>query len=161
MLLWFLIVAPFVVAEVFKSPMLDYRLVALGAVLPLVEVLIGRASVLHSLLAPVAVLAGVMAATVGRRLVRRRLLGIPIGMFLHLALDGSWSRAELFWWPVFGLSLDDPSVPEAGGLAVRLLLEVAAIAVAVVAVRRYRLDDRANLARLVRTGHLAPVWRDA
>ena len=37
MLLWFVVLAPVAVAEIFRSPMVDYRLVALGAVLPLAE----------------------------------------------------------------------------------------------------------------------------
>lgn len=158
MLLWFLIVAPVIVAEVFKSPMVDYRLVALGAVLPLIEVLFGRAWVLHTLLAPVVVLTVVMLTTMGRRLIRRRLLGIPIGMFLHLALDGSWNSAELFWWPAFGIGFDGAEVPEAGAIWFRLLLDVVAIGIGFVAVRRYGLDDPATRTRMVRTGHLGAAW---
>lgn len=154
MFLWFVVVAPFLVAEIFKSPMVDYRLVALGAALPLVELGIGHAFVLHTLLGPVVVLTAVMLTTIGRRLVRRRLLGVPIGMFLHLALDASWNSAELFWWPAFGLSLADRPVPETTAIGWRLLLEVLAVGVAYVAVGRYELDQPANRARLRRTGHL-------
>jgi hypothetical protein len=161
MLLWFIVVAPVIVAEVFRSPMVDYRLVALGAILPLVELAFGRAWVLHTLLAPVTVLTVVMLATVGRRLVRRRLLGIPIGMFLHLALDGSWDRAKLFWWPVFGFDLSDVPVPESQAVWFRLVLELVAVAVAAVAYRRYGLDQAPARERLLRSGHLPPVWRQA
>lgn len=159
MLLWFVVVAPVVVAEVFKSPMIDYRLVALGAALPLVEAIIGRVWVLHTLVAPVVVLTAVMLGTIGRRLVRRRLLGVPIGMFLHLALDGSWNRGELFFWPALGRSFDDLALPESSWLGLRLLLEAVAIGIAVVAYRRYRLDDSDNRRRLLRTGHLPAPWR--
>lgn len=157
-LVWFLVAAPFMVAEIFKSPMVDYRLVALGAALPLVEVALGHAFVLHTLLGSVLVLTVVMLATIGRRLVRRRLLGIPIGMFLHLVLDGTWSSASLFWWPAFGLSLRDEAVPVTTSLGWRVVLELVGIGLAVFAVRRYGLDQPANRSRLVRTGHLATGW---
>ncbi|MGH1494175.1 MAG: hypothetical protein ACRBK7_33085 [Acidimicrobiales bacterium] len=138
--------------------MVDYRLVALGAALPLVELAIGHAFVLHTLLGSVVVLTAVMLGTIGRRLLRRRLLGIPIGMFFHLALGGGWDSAELFWWPVFGFSLSDQPLPETASVGWRLLLELLAIGVGFVAVRRYELNKPANRTRLLRTGHLAPSW---
>ncbi len=158
MLLWFVFAAPFLVAEIFKSPMVDYRMVMVGAVLPVIEVLIGRPFVLHTLLAPVVALTVVMMTTVGRRLRRRRLLGIPIGMFFHLVLDGTWTSATLFWWPVLGTSFSGQSVPEATALGWRLLMEVTGIGIGVLAIRRYRLDDAENRARLLRTGQLATGW---
>lgn len=155
MLLWFAVLAPVIVAEVFRSPLVDYRLVALGAVLPLAEIALGGPRVLHTLLGAVAVLTVVMLATVGRRLVRRRLLGVPIGLFLHLVLDGTWTDRDLFWWPVFGASFDRGTLPELDRpVAVIVLLEVLAVAVAVWAARRYALDDTQNRRRLARTGHL-------
>ena len=159
MLFWFAFVAPFLVAEVFKSPMLDYRLVTVGALLPLLEVVAGRVVVLHTLLAPVVVLAVVMGATVGRRLLRRRLLGLPIGLFLHLVLDGTWASATLFWWPLFGWSLEGVELPEAGSPGLRLLLEVAGLAIGAFAWRRYGLDDPVARRRLFRTGHLTAAVR--
>lgn len=159
MLFWFAFAAPFLVAEIFKSPMVDYRLVALGALLPLLEVVAGRAFVLHTLLAPVLALTVVMAATVGRRLVRRRLLGIPIGLFVHLVLDGTWASAQLFWWPLFGSSLGEVDLPESASPGLRLLLEVVGIAIAAVAWRRYGLADPAARNRLLRTGHLTAAVR--
>ncbi len=146
--------APVLVAEVFKSPMVDYRVVALGAVLPLVEVAVGRPWMLHSLAGSVLALALVMLTTINRRLVRRRLLGLPIGMFLHLVLDGAWSGADLFWWPLFGSTLEGQGLPEAGLIPLRLLLEVAAVGVGIWAMRRYGLNTPEARARLLRTGHL-------
>ncbi|MGF1600336.1 MAG: hypothetical protein ACFCVK_26135 [Acidimicrobiales bacterium] len=155
MLLWFVIVAPVLVAEVFRSPMVDYRIVAAGAALPLVEVALGRpALALHTLAVAVALLTVVMVATTGHRLVRRRLLGLPIGLFVHLVLDGSWADRDLFWWPLFGRSL--ATVPETGRpLGVLVLLEVAAVAVGWWAWRRYGLAEPEHRRLLVRTGHLA------
>lgn len=156
MLLWFVIMAPIAVAEVFRSPMVDYRLVAIGAVVPLVEVLIGRSIGLHSLAASVLLLALVMGTTIGRRLLRRRLLGVPIGMFMHLVLDGTWMSSHLFWWPAFGLRLGDETVPESGRkLIVLVLFEILAIGFGWWAWRRYELGDPDNRRILVRRGHLA------
>lgn len=154
MLIWFLVLAPVSVAEVFRSPMIDYRLVALGAVLPLAEVLVG-ARFLHTLLGAVVVMTVVMLATQQRRLVRRRLLGIPIGMFVHLVLDGSWTRTELFWWPAFGSDFGVRTLPEFDRpLVVGVILEVIGVGVAWWAHRRYGLDDPTNLRRLLTTGQL-------
>lgn len=158
MLIWFLVVAPFLVAEIFKSPMVDYRLVALGAVLPLIELGLSNAFVLHTLLAPVLVLTVVMLATMGRRLIRRRLLGVPIGMFFHLVLDGTWASSSLFWWPAFGVSFADESVPEVSSPGVRLLLEGVGIVIGFVAYRRYGLDEPDKRTRLMKTGHLTTGW---
>ncbi len=158
-LLWFAVAAPFLVAEIFKSPMVDYRMVVLGALLPVAEAVIGGAFVLHTLAAPVVLLAVIMVTTSGRRLLRRRLLGIPIGLFFHLVLDGTWASTELFWWPVSGLSFEGLDVPETTGIGWRLLLEVAAIALAAFAWRRYGLDDPAARARLIRSGHLPAAVR--
>lgn len=143
-----------VVAEVFRSPLVDFRLVAIGSLVPLLDIVIGRPTPLHALAAPVAVMAVVMAATIGRRLVRRRLLGIPVGMFLHLVLDGSWDRAPLFWWPTFGFSLAGEPLPEARGVTLRVVLELLGVVAAFVAYRRYGLDDADNRRLLVRSGHL-------
>lgn len=154
MFFWFVVTAPFLVAEIFKSPMVDYRLVAVGAALPLVEVFFGQAFVLHTLLAPVLVLTVVMLTTMNRRLIRRRLLGIPIGMFFHLVLDGTWSSSVLFWWPAFGFSLADEPVPEATGIGWRIVLEMLGIGLAFFAYRRYNLDQPPVRARLAKSGHL-------
>lgn len=155
MLLWFAIVAPICVAEIFRSPMIDYRMVAVGAVLPVFEVIAGRAMVLHTLLGSVCVLALVMAFTQQRRLLRRRWLGIPIGMMFHLVLDATWTSKALMWWPAFGFGFDQP-VPEFDrSPAVVLLLEFAAVIAGFWAWRRYELADPAHRQRLVRTGQLA------
>ena len=85
-----------------------------GAVLPVIEGPLGGPWILHTLLAPVTALAVVMVLTQNRRLVRRQWLGLPIGMFMHLVLDGSWTGAEAFWWPFLGASnvLGGSNVPE-------------------------------------------------
>jgi hypothetical protein len=153
-LIWFVVLAPVLVAEVFRSPMIDYRLVALGAVLPLAEVVIG-ANVAHTLLGAVLVMTLVMFATQQRRLIRRRMLGVPIGLFVHLVLDGSWTRSELFWWPAFGFDFGPSRLPEFDRpIVVGILLELAGVVAAWWAIGRYDLADPENRQRLVRTGQL-------
>ncbi len=114
MFFWFLGLSFAAVLIVFSSPALDYRLVMAGAALPTAEGLIGGPWVLHTLLAPVVVMTAVMLLTQNRRLVRRQWLGLPIGLFMHLVLDGTWANAELFWWPFLGASdvLGGSAVPE-------------------------------------------------
>lgn len=155
MFFWFLGGTLLIVWFVFRSATLDYRLLALGAVLPVVEVVSGHAWVLHTLAAPVIVLAVMMAATRRRRLLRRRLLCVPIGMFAHLVLDGVWTRAELFWWPVSGLGFGSATSLEVSrGLAVDLVLEVVGLGILFWGWRRFGLDDPRRRRLLVTSGHL-------
>jgi len=154
-LLWFAGVSVVVVWSVFQSPAIDYRMVVLGSVLPLADGLAGRAALLHSLVASVAVLAAVMLATRGRRLVRRRWIGLPIGMMMHLVLDGIWARAEVFWWPFFGFGFPAEAVPELDrSVVVPLLLEAVGVACLVWVYRGFGLSDPARRAELLRTGQL-------
>ena len=54
MFFWFLGVSVAFVWFVFRSPALDYRLVMLGSILPIGEVVFGGPKVLHSLIGSVA-----------------------------------------------------------------------------------------------------------
>jgi len=155
MLLWFVIVAPVLVAEIFQSPMADYRVVALGAALPLVEVVFGEPRYLHTMAVAMGLMAIVMLATSNHRLLRRRLLGIPIGLLLHLVLDFSWTQSELLWWPAFGFEFsDEGSAAFNRPIEIGLLLELVAIGVGYWAYRRYELDDPDNRTLLLRSGRL-------
>jgi hypothetical protein len=155
MFLWFAGASFAFVWLVFRSPALDYRLVMLGSVLPIGEVVLGGPRVLHTLLATVALLAVVMLATQQRRLVRRRIISLPIGMMMHLVLDGIWTRAEVFWWPFFGFAFPEGGLPEfERPVGVALVLELAGIACLVWCWKTFDFSDRANLDRFVRTGHL-------
>jgi len=43
--------------------------------------------------------------TIGRsRLLRRRLLCLPIGSLCGLVLSGAWTNSDVFWWPLGGSS---------------------------------------------------------
>lgn len=154
MLIWYAALAAAGVWAVFDSPAIDYRVVMLGAVAPVAEVALGRPGPLHSLTTAVAVLAVVMLTTRGARLVRRRWLGIPIGLFAYLVLSGTWTDTEAFWWPLTGLRLSGAEPPELarGGLSV--VLELAGAAVGVWWYRRVGLDDADARARFSRTGQL-------
>jgi hypothetical protein len=102
-LLWFLGTALVSVWYVFSDPFFDYRLLLLGALVPdLVDVPFGQARWAHSLTVAVGMLALVMIITAGRRPVRRLLLGLPIGMLLHLVWDGAFASTKVFWWPFSG-----------------------------------------------------------
>jgi hypothetical protein len=138
---WFLGLSFAAVLVVFSSPAIDYRLVMLGAVLPSIEGLIGGPWFLHTLWAPVVVMTVVMLLTQNRRLLRRQWLGVPIGLFMHLVLDGSWADAEVFWWPFLGVSdvLGGSEVSEfQRSTTVLLLMEV--IGLGVLAFLTSRLD---------------------
>ncbi len=154
MFFWFAALSFVLVALVFDSPSLDYRMVMLGSVLPVVELLAGGPWALHTLLAPLVVMVAVMLVTRGRRLTRRRWLGLPIGLFLYLVLEGSWLRAELFWWPVLGASVDSSDLPEFRPLGALIILELVGLAVGAWAVRRYGLTDRQRLRLLCAQGRL-------
>ena len=154
MFIWFAATSVVLVAVIFRSPAIDHRTVVLGSLLPLVEVVFGGPRLLHSMVGAVGVLVVVMALTTGRRLVRRRLLGIPIGMMCHLVLDGSFTRTDSFWWPVSGTAFAPGQIPEAAHLGVSLVLEVVGVGVAVWAWRAFRLDDPEVRARFVSDGRL-------
>ena len=154
MFFWFLALSFVLVALVFDSPALDYRMVMLGSVLPMAELLAGGPWALHTLLAPLVALVVVMMATRGRRLARRRWLGLPIGLFLYLVLDGAWLRSELFWWPVLGARIDRGDLPEFKPLAVLIGLELIGLAVGAWAVYRYGLADRERLRLFCTQGRL-------
>lgn len=155
-LFWFAILAPVIVAEVFRSPMIDYRIVVLGAVAPLAEALLGRPNLLHTLLGAVGMLTIVMVATQGKRLLRRKLLGLPIGLMLHLVLDFTWAEQELLWWPGFGTDFPNHQVPAFDRpLGIGLTLEVVALVVGVWAARRYELTRAENRRRLFASGQLS------
>lgn len=154
MLIWFAVGAALLVVLVFQSPAVDVRTVALGAVLPVGEAVLGGPRVLHSVLGAVAVLVVTMLATRGRRLLRRRLLGVPIGLFAHLVLDGSFTRTSSFWWPAAGTEFASGQVPEVAHLGLSLILELVGVALAFWAYHRFGLDDPDRRQRLVRDGRI-------
>lgn len=154
MFLWFAGCSFAAVWLVFRSPALDHRMVMLGAVLPVAELAVGRPTVLHTLAAATAAMALVMAATHRRRLLRRRWLGIPVGLYAHLVLDGTWTDAHLFWWPFFGTGFESRSLPELRPWPVLVLAELAGLAALWWMVRTFSLNDPERRAEFLRSGRL-------
>lgn len=155
MFFWFAGLSFVAVAWVFASPAIDYRLVIFAAVLPVVEMVLGGPWALHTLLAPVAAMTLVMLVFRGKRMIQRRWLGIPIGLFMYLVLDGAWARTELFWWPLFGAEVPSEELPGWESPGVLALMEVVGFAALVWAVRRYRLDHAEERALFLREGRLS------
>jgi hypothetical protein len=153
--LWFLGTAFLATWLVFRDPALDHRLVLVGALLPdVVDGPFGRAGVAHSLLASAVLLAVVVLATRGRRHLRRALVALPIGTFLHLVFDGIWSDRTVFWWPLAGTDLGDTRLPSVARGLVDLPLELAGAAVLVWAWHRFRLAEPERRRTFLRTGRL-------
>lgn len=155
MLLWFVFGAVFGVWNVFQSPGLDFRLIALGAILPTILDLPFQAQAYaHTLLSATLVLVVTMLLTAGpgKRLRRRRALGLAIGWYAALVLSAAWAHKEVFWWPAFGTALPDVSLfPPWPILIVEELLGLAA---AWWAWSRFGLRDAERRREFWRTGRL-------
>jgi len=155
MFLWFLGVSFAFVWLVFRSPALDYRLVMLGSVFPLVEVVLGGPRLLHTLVFSVVLLGFVMLATRDKRLVRRRWISLPIGVMMHLVLDGIWTESTVFWWPFFGADFGPGSLPELDrGAPVVVVMEIVGLAALAWCWLTFGLNDPAHRRTFVSTGHL-------
>lgn len=156
MVLWFVGLAPLAVWSVFRDPAFDHRLVALAALVPLaIDLPLGRAWVGHSLFTSVALLVMVMLATRRRRRLRRHLLALPVGTFLHLVLDGTWTRVDAFWWPLLGVEVPDTAIgPLTRPVAALVAMELAGAGALVWLWRRFGLSDPAQRRAFLRTGRL-------
>jgi hypothetical protein len=125
---WFIATAVVTVGFVFRDPSFDNRLLIVGAVLPGADVVFGGARALHSITLSIVLLAVVMLATKRGSRLRKTLLGLPIGMFLHLVFDAAWNDTDTFWWPFTGLEFVDDGIPITDRGLVSLVLEVFGIA---------------------------------
>ncbi len=154
MLLWFVGPSILIVWSVFRSPAADYRVVAVGALLPLVELPFGHPRLFHSLSGAAVLLVAVMVGARGQRLVQRRLLGLPIGVLMHLVLDGAWADTHGFWWPFLGPSWSSSPLPELGRGGFDVVLELAGAAACWWGWRRFRLDEPDRRRLFVQTGRV-------
>jgi hypothetical protein len=154
MFLWFIGTAVLAVAYIFRDPSFDYRLLIVGAILPLADAVTGGAGVLHTLVLSLVLMLVVMLSTVGRRPVRKLLLGLPIGTMLHLVFDGAWATTELFWWPLGGWSFEGLRLPEASRGWLDVPFELAGLVMVVWIWRRSHLADPARRQAFLRDGHL-------
>ncbi len=157
MFFWFIGTAIVTVGVVFRDPRFDNRLLIVGSVLPIVDGIFGGARALHSLTVSVALLAAVMLATAGRKPIRKVLLGLPIGMILHLVFDGAWNNTEVFWWPFFGVSFDDAPLPVLDRGWWSLPLELVGVGICTWLWRHNGLGDPARRATFLHDGRLDSV----
>src|SRR3954467_2706565 len=156
MLLWYVGVSTAFVWNVFRSPALDYRLVMIGSVVPALDVVAGGPAVLHTLVFAVALLTVIMLSTQHRRLLRRRLISLPIGLMTGLVLDGAWTTKSVFWWPFFGWAFPGGGLPELQrGIGWLVLLELVGAAALAWCWRAFGWSDRERRDLFVRTGHLS------
>ncbi|MGQ0831208.1 MAG: metal-dependent hydrolase [Microthrixaceae bacterium] len=154
MLLWFVGPSILIVWSVFRSPAADYRVVAVGALVPLVEVPFGHPRLFHSMTGAAVLLAVVMLAARGQRVVQRRLLGLPIGVLMHLVLDGAWADAHAFWWPFLGSSWSTSRLPELGRGGFDVVLEVFGAAACYWGFQRFRLHEPDRRRLFLQTGRV-------
>jgi hypothetical protein len=152
--LWFVGTAVITVWYVFRDPRFDYRLLIVGALLPELDGLFGGMRWMHSLLFSVALLAVVMAASVGRKPRRKLLLGLAIGTFLHLVFDGAWATTDVFWWPFTGASIGDEPLPSVQRGWWNVPLEAIGLAIIVWVWRRAGLATSTRRRAVARTGRL-------
>jgi hypothetical protein len=154
MLFWYIGLSVFGVATVFRSVGVDYRLVAIGSLLPLVlDLPFGYRAYASSLLFAVALLTIVMLATIGRpRLLRRRWLCLPIGVFCGLILSGAFANNDRFWWPFLGSSFPHDALLPVWWVV--LLEELVGLFVCWVLVGQYDLYLPGPRQEFFRTGRL-------
>ncbi len=154
MLLWYAAGSIVAVCLVFQSAGLDYRLIAFGSLLPVADLIVEHQALAHTLLAPTGALMITMFATMGRgrRLLRRRLLGVPIGWFFGIGLSGGFTQQDLFWWPAFGNDFGNTGVFPSFGWAVALELIGATLSFWIWS--RFALSDRGRRRDFLRTGRL-------
>jgi hypothetical protein len=152
--LWFIGTAILAVGFVFRDPGFDYRLLVVGSVLPLADGSTGGVGPLHSVTVSIALLAIVMISTRRGGAARRLLLGLPIGMLMHLVFDGAWADTDVFWWPFTGSSFADRGLPVVERGWWSLLLELVGAGLCVWIVRRNGLTSVDRLRPFLDDGHL-------
>ena len=152
---------------VFRDPKVDVRFLALGAVISnLIDKPLWLATGLpprslgHTLIVPMILMAGILLTTRrGRR--RRRWMVLPIGMGIHLVLDGMWAQQEILLWPFFGFEFPSSSTTLSSYLSELLAnpwtwaKEAAGLAYLVYLGNKIHLGDPAVRRQLLSTGRLS------
>ncbi|MEI7506264.1 MAG: hypothetical protein WCK23_05535 [Actinomycetes bacterium] len=156
MFFWFVGTAVLSVWFVFRDPAFDHRTLVIGALLPdIIDGIWGGARAFHSVAVSVATLVVVMLATIGRRPIRKRLLAIPIGMFLHLIYDGAFNNTQVFWWPFTGLSFSGDRLPVVDRGILNIGFEVAGLLMCAFAWKKFNLSDATRRKNFVKSGTLS------
>lgn len=128
MLLWFVGTSVAAVWFVFRDPQFNFRLVVVGALIPdIIDGIGGGAGPLHSVVTVIALLAVVMLVTTGRRPVRKPLLAVIIGLFMHLVFDGAFANTSMFWWPLGGFATYEQALPSVDRGWINIGLELVGI----------------------------------
>lgn len=170
MFLWFLGTATVAVWFVFRDAGFDYRVLFIGAVgVDAVDGALGGARFLHSVTASVLALLMVVVCTRRGGVARRRMLALPIGMFLHLVFDGAFSATRIFWWPAreaaFSIlstepvgwfdAFDSARLPSVERGALNVALELAGFALLAWMWRLHGLGDARVRREFLREGRLS------
>jgi hypothetical protein len=170
--IWHVAATLFLFRWIFRDPKVDVRFLAFGALLPdLVDLPTGTLVDpdtfatgelwMHTLLVPSLLTVVILVATRrGRR--RRAWMALVVGMFFHLLLDGMWTSAEAFLWPLFGAEFPRqplPYWPNAWDRATsdpwRWLLEIAGLVYLVMVWRAGLLGDPRRRREFFTTGRIA------
>jgi hypothetical protein len=154
---WFIGTAIMSVGLVFRDPRFDYRLLIVGSVIPIGDGIFGGSKALHSVTVAILLLALLMVATAGRKPIRKMLLGLPIGMILHLVFDGAWNNTSVFWWPFFGVTFDDSRLPVIDRGLWGIPFEIVGIVLCVWLWRHNDFSDAARRRQFLRDGELDAV----
>jgi hypothetical protein len=157
MFFWFWATSIISIGFVFRDPTFDNRLLLVGSVLPGIEAVFGGARALHSITVSIALLAVVMIATKRGSHLRKTLLGLPIGMFLHLVFDAAWNDTDTFWWPFTGLTFNDKGIPIVDRGMFSIVLELLGIAGCVWLWRTNRLGESERRRAFLADGRLVSV----
>jgi hypothetical protein len=156
MLIWFAALSVLGVYAVFRDPKMDYRFIVVGALLPdAIDAIVWRGiGPFHSVLVGLALLFGVVLATVKRRSTRKRWLAVPIGIFAHQILDAAWANTHAFWWPVAGTRIQGHLPVVDHGLLIGAVLEVVGLIAAFAALRHFGLSVKSRRDRFLQIGEL-------
>ena len=156
MFFWFIGTAVLSVWFVFRDPAFDHRTLVIGTLLPdFIDAIWGGARGFHSVTASVAMLVVVMLATIGRRPIRKRLLAIPIGMFLHLIYDGAFNNTQVFWWPFTGFSFSGDRLPVVDRGMLNIGFEIAGLLMCAFAWKKFRLGEPQRRQNFLKSGTLS------
>jgi len=156
MFFWFIGTAVLSVWFVFRDPAFDFRSLVIGALLPdFIDAIWGGSRGFHSVTASVAMLVAVMLATIGRRPIRKRLLAIPIGMFLHLIYDGAFNNTQVFWWPFTGFSFSGDRLPVVDRGMLNIGFEIAGLLMCAFAWKKFRLGEPQRRQNFLKSGTLS------